>query len=97
LSFFKVNFNVAIRPNFTVAATTLRDHNGNFVVVNSLKLSPMNAILGEAHAALLVIRLAYVHGCSPLVIEGDSLLTILAIKVPHLFLDFISAPVISNV
>jgi hypothetical protein len=88
---------VAIRPNFAVAAANLGDHNGNFVAVNSLKLSLMDTILGEAHAALLAIRLASAHGCSPLLIEGDLLFTILAIKVPHLFLDWISAPVIFDV
>lgn len=96
LGFFKVNFDVAIRPNFAVAAATLRDHNGNFLAVNSLKLPHMDVNLGEAHAALLAIRLATAHGCSPLLIEGDSLLTTLAIKDPHLFLDWNSAPVISD-
>jgi hypothetical protein len=33
---FKVNFDVAIRPTFAVAAATLGDHSGNFLAVNSL-------------------------------------------------------------
>jgi hypothetical protein len=33
-------------------------------------------------------------GCSPLIIEGDSLLTIMALKDPLLFSNWISAPVI---
>lgn len=77
---FKVNFDVAIRPTFVVIAATLRDHSGNFLAVNYLKLSSTDANLGEAHATLLAVRLAASFGCSPLIIEGDSMLTILAIK-----------------
>jgi hypothetical protein len=36
--FHKVNFDVAIRSSFAVAAATLRDHQGNFLAVHSLKL-----------------------------------------------------------
>jgi hypothetical protein len=97
LGYLKVNFDVAIRPNFAVAASTLRDHEGNFLAVNSLKLPPMEVAMGEAHAALLASRIAVSFGCSRLIIEGDSLLTILAVKDPHLFLDWNSAPIISDI
>jgi hypothetical protein len=93
---FKVNFDVAIRPTFAVAGAVLRDHSGKFLAVNTLKLPPMDALMGEAHAALLASRLAVSMGCSPLIIEGDSLLTILALKDPLLFSDWIFAPVISD-
>jgi hypothetical protein len=39
----------------------------------------------KAHAALLVVRLAVSFGCSSLSIEGDSLITVLAINDPFLF------------
>jgi hypothetical protein len=81
LGSFKVNFDVAIRPTFAVAASE------KFLTVNTLKLPPMDALMGEAHAALLASRLAVSMGCSPLIIEGDSLLTILALKDPLLFSD----------
>jgi hypothetical protein len=56
----------------------------------------MDALMGEAHAALLAFRLAVSIGCSPLIIDGNSLLTILALKDPLLFSDWISALVISD-
>jgi hypothetical protein len=71
-----------------VAAATLRDPLGNFVAVHSLKLPSMDANKGEACAALLAVRLAITAGVSSLLIEGDSLLTVLAIKEPHLFADW---------
>ncbi|XP_059441832.1 uncharacterized protein LOC132174155 [Corylus avellana] len=92
----KANFDVAIRPNFAVAAATLRDHEGNFLAVCSKKLPSMDANLGEAHGALLATSLAVSVGCSSLILEGDSLLSIVAIKDPHLFSDWVSAPVISD-
>jgi hypothetical protein len=45
----------------------------------------MDANLGEAHAALLTSKFAASFGCPALILEGDSLLTIVAIKDPLLF------------
>jgi hypothetical protein len=90
------SFDVAVRQEFAVAAATLRDHEGNFLAVSSKKLPPLAASQGEAHAALLAVSLAVSVGCSSLVLEGDSLLTIVAINDPSLFLDWASAPVISD-
>jgi hypothetical protein len=39
----------------------------------------MNVLMGEAHAALLASRLAVSMDYSPIIIEGDFLLTILAL------------------
>lgn len=94
---YTVNFDVAIRPDFAVAAATLRDHEGAFIAVNSLKLPSMDAGLGEAHAALLAVRLAVSCGCSPLVIEGDSLVTVMAINNPTLVSDWSIEPLISDI
>jgi hypothetical protein len=93
----KANFDVAIRPDFAVAAATLRDHEGNFLAVLTKRLPPMDASLGEAHAALLAASLAVSAGCSSLILEGDSLLTIIAILDPLFFSDWASAPVIADV
>jgi hypothetical protein len=93
----KVNFDVAIQPTFVIAAAVLRDHSGNYLAINTLKLPLMDANLGEAHAALLAARLAHSFCCSSLIIEGDSLLTILIITDPHLFENWNSAPVISDI
>jgi hypothetical protein len=50
LGFFKVNFDVAIRQTFAVAAAVLQDHFEKVLAVNTLKLPPMDALMGEAHA-----------------------------------------------
>jgi hypothetical protein len=97
LGSYKVNFDVAIQPSFAVAAATLRNHQGEFLAVNSLKLPSMEANLGEAHAALLAVRLAVSFGYRSLVIEGDSLVTILAINDPSLFFDWSIDPVLTDI
>jgi hypothetical protein len=58
---------------------------------------PMDAGLGEAHVALLAIKLAASTSCSSLIIEGDSLGTILAINDPHLFCDWNTGSVITDI
>lgn len=57
----------------------------------------MDASLGETHATLLATPLNASAGCSSLIFEENSFLTILAIKDPLLFFDWTSAPVISDV
>jgi hypothetical protein len=76
-----------ICPSFAVAIVVLRDHSENFLVVNTLKLPPIDALMGEAHTALLASWLAISMGCSPLIIEGDYVLTILALNDHLLFSD----------
>lgn len=85
LGSFKVNLDVVICPTFAVAATVLQDHSGKFLAVNTLKLPPMNTLMDEARGALLSSRLAVSIGYSPLIIEENSLLTILTLKDPLLF------------
>lgn len=70
-----------------MANATLRNHDGDFIVVNSLKLPSMDVGLGEAHATLLVVCLAVSFCCSSLFIEGDSLVTVLTINDPPLLCD----------
>lgn len=93
---YKVNFDVAIRSPFAVAVV-LRDHSGNFLAVDTLKLPVMDATLGEAHAALLASRLAVSYDCSSLVNERDSLLTILAIIDPQFFVEWNIAPIVFHI
>jgi hypothetical protein len=73
----------------------------NFDVVvrhlfSTLRLPHLDPSLGEASAALLGIRLALSHGCSSVMIEGDSLLTILALNQRHIFTDWPCALVIKD-
>jgi hypothetical protein len=76
-SSLEANFDVAIRPNFVVVVATFRDYDGNFLAMCSKKLPSLDANLGEAHAAMLATSLAVSLGCASLILEGDSLLTIL--------------------
>ncbi|GLT52905.1 hypothetical protein SLA2020_262140 [Shorea laevis] len=92
----KANFDVAIKPLFAVAAAILRDHQGNIISACSRRLPAMEANQGEAHAALLAVQLASQHGSSPLILEGDSLSTILAINSPHISSDWSAAHVIAD-
>jgi hypothetical protein len=52
---------------------------------------------GEAMAALLGVDLALSFGCTELLIEGDFLVTILAINQLSLFTDLTFAPIISDI
>jgi hypothetical protein len=85
---------MTIRPTFTIATAVLQDHSEKFLVVNTLKLPSMDTLMGKAHATLLASRLAVSLGCSSLIIEGDSFLTILALKDHLLFSYWIFVPVI---
>ena len=82
--FLKANFDVAIRPNFVVAAAILRDHQEEIIAAHSQRLPYMDANQGEARAASLAVQLASSYGFPPLILEGDSLVTILAINSPHI-------------
>jgi hypothetical protein len=59
LGSFKVNFNVVIRHTFAVAAPVFLDHSEKFLTVNTLKLPPMDALMGEAQCNLIGLQ----NGC----------------------------------
>jgi len=48
LSSFKVNFDVVIHLIFVVAVAVFQDHSEKFMAVNTLKLPPIDALMGEA-------------------------------------------------
>ncbi|GLT65295.1 hypothetical protein SLA2020_377340 [Shorea laevis] len=83
---FKCNFDVVVRNSFTVAAIVITDDRGNIVMATSQKLFTLDALQGEALVALLGVRLAASAGLDRLVLEGDSLLVVLAINFSSLFL-----------
>ena len=82
--YLKENFDVTIRPQFVVAAAILKDHNGEILATYSQRLPHMDSNQGEAKAALLAVQLASKCGPLPLILERDSLVTILAINSPTL-------------
>jgi hypothetical protein len=93
----EANLDVAICPNFAVAAAVLSDHEGNIIAASSKRLPPLEASIGEAQAALLSINLVLFNGCFSLFLEGDSLLSILATNKAHLFTDWSCAAIISDI
>jgi hypothetical protein len=81
----KLNFDVAVKGSFSVAATVVSDEKGDVLNAATQKLHGSDALQGEAHAALLAVRLADSMGCKLITLEGDALLVILAINNPPLF------------
>jgi hypothetical protein len=81
----KVNFEVAVKGSFAVAATVISDERGDIVGAATQKLHCTDALQGETHAALLAICLAESLGCRLVVLEGDALLVALAINNHSLF------------
>jgi hypothetical protein len=81
----KGNFDVTVRGSFAVTAAVLSDENGTIFAAATQKLVSIDVLQGEAHVALLVVRLAASMGLGPISVEGDALFVILAINSPALF------------
>jgi hypothetical protein len=81
----KVNFDVAVKGSFAVAAVVVSDERGEIVGAVTQKLHCFDALQGETHVALLAVRLTDSLGCIMVVLEGDALLVILAINSHSLF------------
>ena len=68
---FKVNFDVAVRQDFSVLAVVVR--NGYKVVHVATELKgAMAPLLAESCAAVFAIKQAQSLGCSQVIFEGDS-------------------------
>jgi hypothetical protein len=76
ISYFKVNFDVGIRPSFAVVATTLQYHIGNFLAVKNMKLhAPLwMSYWVKSMLPFWSLWLVVSMVCPFLIIEGDSLL-----------------------
>jgi hypothetical protein len=95
--YHKVNFDVAIKPNYAIAATILRDHRGDILAACSKCLPSMEANQGEANAALLAVHPTSHFGSSSIILERDSLTTILAINYPHVASDWAPTPILADI
>jgi hypothetical protein len=93
----KGNFDVAIRGSLAVAAAVISDDSGNIISAATMKLYSLDALQGEALAALLTTRLAVTTGSSILHLEGDALLVVLAINKPALFSSWSFVNCISDI
>ncbi|KAB1219878.1 hypothetical protein CJ030_MR3G009520 [Morella rubra] len=76
----KINVDVSIRDNFAVTTAILRDHNGNVLSWKVYKIPKTSPLEGEALAAKKGFEEACRKGLSSIMLQGDSLNVIQAIK-----------------
>ena len=81
---FKVNFDTAIRKQFSVQAAVYRDSKGHIIKALSQISPPCDANYGEALAAQLAVSL----DLKTFSLEGDSSVIIAALKTPALSQDW---------
>jgi hypothetical protein len=93
---FKINFDTAIKGNFSAQAAVCRDSDGKIIKAISQISPPCDPTFGEALAALLAASLAVSLKLKSFTIEGDSLLVISALKLPSISLDWKIEKVISD-
>ena len=80
----KLNFEVATKDDFVVTAAVLSNDKGDILLAFTKKLNSLNVNKGEVMTALTRVDFALFNGCSKLMLEGDSLVTIMAINQPSL-------------
>ena len=97
IGFMKINFDVAINSYFSVTAAVLSNTSGDIISAFTKKLLSTEVNKGESIAALTGIDLAILQGCNNLLIEGDSLVSILAINNQNLFTEWSIAPIIADI
>jgi hypothetical protein len=96
--YLKLNFDVAVRSNYMVAAAVISDHDGSLLWTVARKLPLLDINAGEASAALLAVETANCYyPSSKLILEGDSLATILALNNPSYCTDWSSSGIIADV
>jgi hypothetical protein len=93
---FKINYDTAIRRNFSAQAAVCRDSTGAIIQVLT-RISPLcTPLYGEATAALLAATLCSSMGLSHVTFEGDSLTVNLAINNPTITQDWRISSIISE-
>lgn len=78
--FVKVNFDVSMGKNLAVGAAVLRDHSGLIDGASVQQLQVSDPLEGEVCAAQLGVAEAKRRGFNPVLVEGDSLLIINALR-----------------
>jgi hypothetical protein len=78
-SCFKINYDVAIRPDFLAQATVCRDSFGTIIGCSTIINSPCAPVYGEAKATFLACQLALSLGLSQFIFESDSLIMALSL------------------
>jgi hypothetical protein len=86
--FYKINFDAAIREDFSTQATVCRNSNGEIIQILTQVRPSCSPIYGEALAAQLASHLAASLQLDHFIIEGDSAIVILSIQNPALRIDW---------
>jgi hypothetical protein len=93
---FKINYDTAIRSNFSTQAVVCRDSNGAIIQCISKISLPCTPLYGESTATLLGAQLCLLIQLSNVIFEGDSLTVNLAINNPTITQDWRILSIISD-
>ncbi|KAB1201311.1 hypothetical protein CJ030_MR0G004314 [Morella rubra] len=96
-NFWKLNYDVAIRPSQTVIAVVCRKAVAEILFVRTKSLPPRTPLVGEAKAALFAAQEAHFLSHEFVVFEGDNLAVAQAINQPESPVEWSIRPVISDV
>jgi hypothetical protein len=94
--FFKINFDAAIREDFSTQAVVCRNSKGDIIKILSQVHPTCCPVYGEALAALLASHLAASLQLEQFIIEGDSAIVIQSLINPAISLDWHINHVISE-
>jgi hypothetical protein len=88
LQWFKINFDTAIRDNFSAQAAVCQDHLGHIIKMDTKISSQCLPNMGEALTANLAVSLAVSLNIQRFILEGDSQIVILALQQPEIAQDW---------
>jgi hypothetical protein len=94
---FKINFDTAIRDEFSSQAAICRNSNGKIIKILAQIRPTCSPAYGEAQAALLASFLAVSLNLDNFVLERDSATVIIALQDPSIILDWQHDHIICNI
>jgi hypothetical protein len=86
-NYFKLNFDTAIRDDFSTQAAVCRNSRRQIIKILSQVRRPCSPAYGEAQAAILACSLTVFLHLEKFVIKGDSPIVITALQNPSLVMD----------
>jgi hypothetical protein len=95
-SYFKINFDTAIRANFSAQAVVCRNSQGKILQTESIINLPCTPNEGEALTAQLAISLAISLKLIRVIFECDLQIVILTLQNPSVAQDWRISPIIQN-
>jgi hypothetical protein len=100
MSFLKLNFDATVRSTFMIVVAIISNHEGTLLLVGARKLPLLDINAGEARPALLAVEATFFFffcSSSKFLLEGDSLVTILALNNPSFCTAWFSVGIIDDV